>query len=314
MGIIKNTEDFILKKDFLKLRNFMDEISGSFDLLLISDSYLNFEFFLDKSKQHCKDHYHEILDIYSRLAKRASLYLAVGIILEAEEDDFYQSGFIFDSKGEMVLKQRQLFLRKNDNIKGLTDVIRLKSGSEINYANIGTEKVAFMLDRDCWHPEVGRVMALEAVDLVLAINVGSPNPWYQLSGVWSQVQQNQFIALESSKSGEDIIHAPCEMTPYRTGLLAPCVDDGTAVEKKDSVNLKEIIRKFENNSKVQFNINKNLEFNNQSIIFNFERYDDLSGFTILSAEINMNQLEKTKKNYSLINQLNPLLYLNEMGS
>lgn len=62
-------------------------------------------------------------------------------------------------------------------------------------------------------------MALEKVEIVLAVNrMGfnesfPANCWQQMAGIWSQVQQNQFIALEASLGGQNLVHGPCEITP-----------------------------------------------------------------------------------------------------
>ena len=54
-------------------------------------------------------------------------------------------------------------------------------------------------------------------------------PWVQLTGMWQQVQQNQFFCIESqlhavmagnSFGAPSILHGPCEMTEGLTGILA----------------------------------------------------------------------------------------------
>ena len=167
--------------------------------------------------------------------------------------------------------------------------MKIKAGTRINYTDIEAGKIAFMIDRDCWHPQIGRVMALEDVDIVLAVNNMKPikglyNPWEQLAGVWSQVQQNQFIAMEASNGGQNLIHAPCEISPYRSGILAPL-----GIQKESNEN--NIVAYFEAFSR---------------------NYQEVNGFKIIYREINMDKLKEIRSSYPLKKYLNKPLYCREM--
>jgi predicted amidohydrolase len=166
----------------------------------------------------------------------------------------------------------------------------IKAAKTINYAETELGKIGLISGRDCWHPEIGRVMALEKVEIVLAVNrMGfnesfPANCWQQMAGIWSQVQQNQFIALEASLGGQNLVHGPCEITPYRTGILAP-------VGKEENARKKSIEPYFEDISGV---------------------YSEVDGFKVITAEIDINGLKRIQSSYPLLKHLNPSLYCKEM--
>ena len=125
---------------------------------------------------------------------------------------------LFNPDGEIILKQQQLYPAESEIIRpGMiwgAGGNCIKAAKTINYAETELGKIGLISGRDCWHPEIGRVMALEKVEIVLAVNrMGfnesfPANCWQQMAGIWSQVQQNQFIALEASLGGQNLFTGP----------------------------------------------------------------------------------------------------------
>lgn len=225
-----------------------------------------------------RDNYQRTVEFLADLAFALSIYISLAVLPEVENSNLYLSGVLCSPEGKLILKQRQIYIPQK-----LSTFI--KAGEVINYANLEAGKVAFMLGRDCWHPETGRVMALEGVDIVLAVNnIPDNNPWYQLAGLWSQVQQNQFIAIEGSFGGITMVQGPCEITLGRTGILAPVSIE--AEERDDPLlYLKALSRE----------------------------YQEKAGFQLLSARIDLSSLQRVRESYPLLKQLNPSFYFNEMG-
>ncbi len=308
-GIMENIFIRGSNKLISNLIDFLSTNEEDFNLLLLQNCSVikqdSINDFIDYAQ--IKEDYSIILDRYAKIADDFSVYLSPGIMLEAELGNLYWSSVLYNPKGELILKQRQIYIEQEKRFlkkivkKDLTNLddfdkeneLAIKAGKSINYANTELGKIGIMLNQDCWHPQIGRIMALDGVDIVLAVNKmkdlhcnkGVYNPWQQLAGVWSQVQQNQFIAVEASIGGQNLIHAPCEITPYRTGIIAP-----KAIDKKPAEN--NIIDYFDTLSR---------------------NYKQINGFKIISSEVNMDRLKKIRSSYPLMKYLNKPLYCKEMG-
>ncbi len=307
-GIIEALAGREIITDSYRLEKVIDVLSESFNLILLLEEPVLFD---DReqllNKQQIKDEYNKKILIYSNIAQKYSLNIAVGTLLELVAKELYKTAVLFNPNGEIILKQHQIYIeqdkefmnKKTDkkNSYNLDDFDKenhlvIKAGNKINYANTELGKVGILLNHDCWHPQIGRIMALDGIDIVLAVNMMKDpysnksvyNPWQQLAGVWSQVQQNQFIAMEGSIGGQNLIHAPCEITPCRTGILAP-----KAIDKEPAEN--NVIDYFDLLSR---------------------NYKEIDGFRIISSEINIDSLREIRNSYPLMNYLNKPLYCKEM--
>jgi len=297
-AIIQSRLGNSLKEDFRELKGLISEIEGS-PLLVLMENYPDIDSIsrVDKGDiSQVREEYSEIMDLASGMAGEYSIYLSPGVLLEAEGEGLYFSSLLFNPEGESILKQRQLYPDRNRvaeihfKIEGEFQESFIKAGKTINYVETELGKIGLISGRDCWHPEIGRVLALENVDIVLAVNNLSfrdskaVNPWQQIAGIWSQVQQNQFIALEASVGGQNLVHGPCEISPYRTGILAP-------VGKDTKANTKSIEPYFEDISRI---------------------YRKINGFKVISAGIELSRLKSIRSSYPLLKHLNKPLYCKEM--
>ena len=305
-GIIESKYNEEITDNISELKKILSVISKNLFLLLLQDSTKKFSKKTDL--KIIKEYYYSKVNVISDLAREFSLYLSSGLLTEVDQNDLFQSCLLFNPDGEIILKQRQIYLKDKkqyhvnrlDNIysgnqeeKTRENGLKIKAGNTINYADTELGKIGLMLGGDCWYPQIGRVMTLEGVDLVLAVNnlqsvkgIKSINkPWKQLSGVWSQVQQNQFIALEACFGGQNLIHAPCEITPYRTGILAP-------VGSQEKARQHNIVPYFDDLSR---------------------NYKEVLDFKIVSAEISIDSLKEIRDTYPLMKYLNKILYCKEMG-
>ena len=166
----------------------------------------------------------EFLDLHGRLAKELQIYLATGTVIEKEEDLAYQTVYCFNPAGQICCVQRQThltcFLRD----------LQLSRGERLDLFQVGDLCTGLVVGNDDRHPEVGRIMALQGADLLLHSGAieGDQTCWQQAAGMWAQVQQNQFFAVEAQLSatianslfgGTLAITAPCEMTIENSGYL-----------------------------------------------------------------------------------------------
>lgn len=151
------------------------------------------------------------------------LYICTGSYFETDKDETYHSSSII-TNGRICLSQRQLYLAKWEKKLGLS------RGYEIQFTEINGLKTAILLTADMFYPQVSRYLAMSKVDLVLAPSAikDGRNMALQISGLWQNVQQNLFFAVESGFKGElfdckffsrSAIYGPLEMTDKDNGFI-----------------------------------------------------------------------------------------------
>lgn len=116
--------------------------------------------------------------------------------------------YFFDETGTVVGRQLQLHRMPGDDTPD-------RLGDDLQVMNVGGHRVAALLAGDVVVPELGRILALSGVDLVLGLALPML-PAYL--GLWSQVQQNQFIGLAGTAPAPSV-YLPCEATPDGSGTL-----------------------------------------------------------------------------------------------
>lgn len=117
--------------------------------------------------------------------------------------------YFFDETGALVGRQLQLHRMPGDE-----EPERL--GEDLQVVHVGSHRIAALVAGDVLLPELGRALALSGVDLVLGLSL-PPLPPYL--GLWSQVQQNQFMGLVGMPPQPSIV-LPCEATPDGSGMVA----------------------------------------------------------------------------------------------
>ncbi|NMB11353.1 MAG: carbon-nitrogen hydrolase family protein [Firmicutes bacterium] len=165
------------------------------------------------------------LELHSELARKNDLYLVAGTTIEEVDGYFYQTAYCFNPSGEICGQQRQTHLSREERTLGLS------RGDELHLIDLGGWKLGFMVGTDARHPEVGRILALQGATIVAHTGalLHGPESRTQPAGVWAQVQQNQFWAVEAqlkctiggrSFGGQAAVIGPCEVTLDSTGYLA----------------------------------------------------------------------------------------------
>ncbi len=135
---------------------------------------------------------------------------------------FHASCLIY--QGEILLHQFQLYLARWEKELGLS------RGIDVEIKEIKGGKMGIIVSTDVFYPQVSRRLALKGAEIILspAGYIGEKNRVLQLCGLWEEVQQNQFFAVESGFNGflgelnfwgESIIYAPLEMTVNQDGYL-----------------------------------------------------------------------------------------------
>lgn len=183
---------------------------------------------------------------FAELASKYRLYLCPGTSIIEEKNRYYLTASLFDPQGRKLGEQRQTHLSRQERSQGFA------RGEELPVWATELGTVGIVAGTDIWYPEVSRILALQGADLILAPAAvpGPYNPWLQLAGMWQQVQQNQFFALENwlrgnvlgiHCEGEAVILAPCEMTEGERGYLAR---EPELVALLDFRRRKEVVRNY----------------------------------------------------------------------
>lgn len=175
----------------------------------------------------------QFLAVHSDLARVNRLYLVAGTTVDEEDGLFYHTAYSFGPDGSICCRQRQTHLTREERALGLS------RGRELHLFDLDGMKAGLIPGADAFHPEVARILALQGADVVAhsgALVTGccsrerstGISVRLQAAGMWAQVQQNQFWAVEAqlkgsvcgrSFAGDCTVIGPCEVTPGSTGWL-----------------------------------------------------------------------------------------------
>jgi len=165
----------------------------------------------------------EYIEQVKNLSRNYKIAICPGSCWQKEKGNIYhESCLIID--GEVQLKQQQIYLARWERELGFS------RGAKIELKEIKDWNIALIISTDVFYPQVSRMAALKGADIVLSPVgfTGEKNRALQISGMWQEVQQNQFFSLESGFNGflgeqsfwgESVIYAPLEMTEEGDGYL-----------------------------------------------------------------------------------------------
>ena len=165
----------------------------------------------------------EYIEQVKELSQGYKIAICPGSYWQKEKNNiYYESCLIIN--GEVQLKQRQIYLARWERELGFS------REAKIELKEIKDWKLALIISTDVFYPQVSRIAALRGADIVLSPVgfTGEKNRALQVSGMWQEVQQNQFFAVESGFNGflseqsfwgESFIYAPLEMTEEEDGYL-----------------------------------------------------------------------------------------------
>jgi len=165
----------------------------------------------------------EYIEQVKELSRAHKIAICPGSYWQKGKGNIYHESCLIIN-GEVKLKQRQIYLARWERELGFS------RGVKIELKEIKDWKLTLIISTDVFYPQVSRMVALRSADIVLSPVgfIGENNRNLQVSGMWQEVQQNQFFAVESGFNGflgeqsfwgESIIHAPLEMTEEGDGYL-----------------------------------------------------------------------------------------------
>jgi len=165
----------------------------------------------------------EYIEQVKELSREYKIAICPGSYWQKEKNNFYhESCLIID--GKVQLEQQQIYLARWER------ELEFSRGAKIELKEIKDWKIALIISTDVFYPQVSRMAALKGADIVLSPVgfTGEKNRALQISGMWQEVQQNQFFAVESGYNGflgeqsfwgESVIYAPLGMTEKKNGFL-----------------------------------------------------------------------------------------------
>ena len=165
----------------------------------------------------------EYIEQVKELSQNYKIAICPGSYWQKEKSNIYHESCLIIN-GEVRLKQQQIYLARWERESGFS------RGTKIEIKEIKDWNIALMISTDVFYPQVSRMAALKGADIVLSPVgfIGEKNRALQASGMWQEVQQNQFFAVESGFSGflgeqsfwgESVIYAPLEMIEAGDGYL-----------------------------------------------------------------------------------------------
>ena len=191
----------------------------------------------------------EYIEQVKELSQGYKIAICPGSYWQKEKRNIYHESSLIIN-GEVQLKQRQIYLARWERELGFS------RGAKIELKEIKDWRLALIISTDVFYPQVSRMIALRGADIVLSPVgfTGEKNRALQVSGMWQEVQQNQFFAVESGFNGflgeqsfwgESVIHAPLEMTEEGDGYLDRSRgQQSLIIVKLDNEQRKKAISKF----------------------------------------------------------------------
>ena len=191
----------------------------------------------------------EYIKQVKELSQDYKIAICPGSYWQKEKSNIYHESSLIIN-GEVQLKQRQIYLARWERELGFS------RGTKIELKEIKDWRLALIISTDVFYPQVSRMIALRSADIILSPVgfIGEKNRALQVSGMWQEVQQNQFFAVESGFNGflgeqsfwgESVIHAPLEMTEEEDGYLGRSRGQKSLIiAKLDNEQRKKAISKF----------------------------------------------------------------------
>lgn len=192
----------------------------------------------------------EYIEQVKELSQGYKIAICPGSYWQKEKNNIYHESILIIN-GEIQLNQRQIYLARWERELGFS------RGAKIELIEIKDWRLALIISTDVFYPQVSRRIALRGADIILSpVGFrGENNPALQASGMWQEVQQNQFFAVESGFNGflgeqnfwgESMIHAPLAMTRRENGFLARSKgQQGLIIAELDNKKRRKAISKFD---------------------------------------------------------------------
>ena len=179
------------------------------DLVILPEMF-NCPYDNEKFKEYAeKKKDSKTLKAIKEAAKESNIYVIAGSIPELDDNNLYNSSFIFNRKGEIIGSHRKMHLFDID-IPGkisFKESDTLSAGNQITLINTELCKIGVVICYDIRFPELLRLMALEGAELIVipgAFNMTTgPAHWETL--IRGRAIDNQlYVAAASPAQNEEL--------------------------------------------------------------------------------------------------------------
>lgn len=203
MHVIDNKkENLITAKKMIK-----EACSNDVDLILLPEMF-NCPYENEKFIEYAENKNNsETLNVISDLAKKYNVNIIAGSIPEKENQNIYNTCFVFNENGKIIGSHRKMHLFDID----VPDKIRfmesdtLSPGDEFNVINMGEYNLGLGICYDMRFPELSRILTLNNTDIIAfpgAFNYTTgPAHWKLL--LRSRALDNQVYILACSPSSDE---------------------------------------------------------------------------------------------------------------
>lgn len=203
MHVIDNKkENLITAKKMIK-----EACSNDVDLILLPEMF-NCPYENEKFIEYAENKNNsETLNVISDLAKKYNVNIIAGSIPEKENQNIYNTCFVFNENGNIIGSHRKMHLFDID----VPDKIRfmesdtLSPGDEFNVINMGEYNLGLGICYDMRFPELSRILTLNNADIIAfpgAFNYTTgPAHWKLL--LRSRALDNQVYILACSPSSDE---------------------------------------------------------------------------------------------------------------
>lgn len=203
MHVIDNKkENLITAKKMIK-----EACSNDVDLILLPEMF-NCPYENEKFIEYAENKNNsETLNVISDLAKKYNVNIIAGSIPEKENQNIYNTCFVFNENGKIIGSHRKMHLFDID----VPDKIRfmesdtLSPGDEFNVINMGEYNLGLGICYDMRFPELSRILTLNNADIIAfpgAFNYTTgPAHWKLL--LRSRALDNQVYILACSPSSDE---------------------------------------------------------------------------------------------------------------
>ncbi|MFW6389631.1 MAG: nitrilase-related carbon-nitrogen hydrolase, partial [Halanaerobiales bacterium] len=124
-----------------------------------------------KTKSITINKHEKIMTIFSNIARKSSIYISPGVLIENIKGNVLPTAYLFNPEGELILKQREIFTLSLEKNLSKEDKNNLnKKNIKLNVVDTELGKLGFIINNDCFYPEIARFLSLKGVDIVLAVN------------------------------------------------------------------------------------------------------------------------------------------------
>lgn len=180
------------------------------DLVVLPEMF-NCPYQTDQFPRYAEEHDKSpTLNAVSRAARDADVYLIAGSIPERDQDQVYNTSFIFNPSGELIGRHRKVHLFDID-VAGqiqFKESETLTAGDEVTVLDTNFGKIGVAICYDIRFPEISRLMVLKGAYLLVfpgAFNLTTgPAHWKALTRV--RAVDNQVYVASCSPARDDEAH------------------------------------------------------------------------------------------------------------